>query len=364
LTLQLNAPSGGQGYRTGLRGGGPLTTLVLEEDLWRTCWLNIMEKGRFLRFANHEKEKESDRFPWLSKTRTSEKKGGVETTAMDIHPDQLFWTMPRRIRLTEPVIMEPAICDMCGLESDVAIRQFFAKNYGINYTGPWKHPLTPSFTKDNVRSAIHPQPGGIGYRHWLGLVQSDTEKNNLKEPAEVVTEFIKNKNKGVIADFRLWAFGYDMDNMKARCWYDGTMPLIVAREDIRNDFEDYVERMVRCAMDICMETRSQIKKALFKPERTVSGDLSFINGRFWKETESDFFNCVLNVRDACEKNEDQKLALAVWHKRLAGMAETLFNDYSQAGECDAADPKMVATAWKNLQQSINGKKIRGLLGLV
>ena len=28
FSLQLNAPSGGQGYRTGLRGGGPLTTLI------------------------------------------------------------------------------------------------------------------------------------------------------------------------------------------------------------------------------------------------------------------------------------------------------------------------------------------------
>lgn len=29
LTLQINAPAGGAGHRTGLRGGGPLTTLLL-----------------------------------------------------------------------------------------------------------------------------------------------------------------------------------------------------------------------------------------------------------------------------------------------------------------------------------------------
>ncbi|WP_064769195.1 type I-E CRISPR-associated protein Cse1/CasA, partial [Escherichia coli] len=28
FSLQLNAPSGGKGYRTGLRGGGPMTTLI------------------------------------------------------------------------------------------------------------------------------------------------------------------------------------------------------------------------------------------------------------------------------------------------------------------------------------------------
>lgn len=50
FSLQLNAPAGGKGYRTGLRGGGPLTTLVeLQEyqgerqtPLWRKLWLNVM----------------------------------------------------------------------------------------------------------------------------------------------------------------------------------------------------------------------------------------------------------------------------------------------------------------------------------
>jgi hypothetical protein len=33
FSLQLNAPSGGKGYRTGLRGGGPLTTLIELQDI-------------------------------------------------------------------------------------------------------------------------------------------------------------------------------------------------------------------------------------------------------------------------------------------------------------------------------------------
>ncbi len=32
FTLQINAPAGGQGHRTGLRGGGPLTTLVMPQN--------------------------------------------------------------------------------------------------------------------------------------------------------------------------------------------------------------------------------------------------------------------------------------------------------------------------------------------
>ncbi len=49
FSLQLNAPSGGKGYRTGLRGGGPMTTLLElhryqgeRPALWRRLWLNVL----------------------------------------------------------------------------------------------------------------------------------------------------------------------------------------------------------------------------------------------------------------------------------------------------------------------------------
>jgi len=77
FTLQANAPSGGVGHRTGLRGGGPLTTLVLPQktdaSLWQKLWLNVINK-------DHWRYEEPDLhsaavFPWLEETKTSEKKG-------------------------------------------------------------------------------------------------------------------------------------------------------------------------------------------------------------------------------------------------------------------------------------------------
>lgn len=44
FTLQINAPSGGQGHRVGLRGGGPLTTLVMPAEadtLWQLSLIHI-----------------------------------------------------------------------------------------------------------------------------------------------------------------------------------------------------------------------------------------------------------------------------------------------------------------------------------
>ena len=48
LTLQINASSGGVGHRTSLRGGGPLTTLVLGDTLWQTIWINVLTEEAFL----------------------------------------------------------------------------------------------------------------------------------------------------------------------------------------------------------------------------------------------------------------------------------------------------------------------------
>ena len=101
FTLQTNAPAGGQGHRTGLRGGGPLTTLIMGDTLWQTAWLNVLESAAFLAHSGDPgKTEPSHHFPWLAPTRTSEKGSTTEkTTPLDVHPDQHFWAMPRRIWL-------------------------------------------------------------------------------------------------------------------------------------------------------------------------------------------------------------------------------------------------------------------------
>src|SRR5690625_2027125 len=57
LSLQINAPSGGVGHRTSLRGGGPLTTLVVNtphgvfDTLWHNLWLNVLTRTSFERLC-------------------------------------------------------------------------------------------------------------------------------------------------------------------------------------------------------------------------------------------------------------------------------------------------------------------------
>ncbi len=153
FTLQTNAPSGGVGHRTSLRGGGPLTTLVvldpegsrLKETLWRNLWLNVLDAQAVASMTgNNEKLAGSDIFPWLAPTRTSESKAGCDTTPKDAHPLQMFWGMPRRIRFdwSDAAVGE---CDLCGKTDDLVVRCYVTTNYGINYAGAWQHPLSPHY---------------------------------------------------------------------------------------------------------------------------------------------------------------------------------------------------------------------------
>ncbi|MDK2892831.1 MAG: system Cascade subunit CasA [Methanohalophilus sp.] len=173
FNLQLNAPTGGQGHRTSLRGGGPLTTLVLGNNLWQTIWLNVISEDNFERLGNIDKNAISDIYPWMGPTRTSEKKG-MDTTPMDVNPKQMYWGMPRRISIDFYDLKE-GFCDVCGCETDRLVSRYVTKNHGINYEGGWCHVLSPyRETKDSIIS-LHPRPGGITYRHWLGLIQNDPE---------------------------------------------------------------------------------------------------------------------------------------------------------------------------------------------
>ncbi|PKO63344.1 MAG: type I-E CRISPR-associated protein Cse1/CasA, partial [Betaproteobacteria bacterium HGW-Betaproteobacteria-17] len=106
FTLMTNAPSGGAGHRTSLRGGGPLTTLVLYDPqstgdqpraLWRTIACNVLEPDTLRAQGDPRKTDLKHTFPWLAAQ--AELQPREETQPLDAHPAQMYWAMPRRIRL-------------------------------------------------------------------------------------------------------------------------------------------------------------------------------------------------------------------------------------------------------------------------
>lgn len=367
FSIQTDSPEGGRGYRTGLRGGGPLTTLVVGETLWQTCWLNVLEKTAWQVGNNDLEEVEpSQRFPWLAKTRTSEgKPPKVVTTPLDVHPDQQFWALPRRLRLRWKSDKERK-CDVCGDIAPQTCHQFNTRNYGVKYEN-FEHPLSPyrksvEKTDDGgqkkervVWRSEHPQPGGVGYRHWLGLVEVGDENR----PARVVQQFRRRLRK----DGMLWAFGYDMDSNKARCWYDSRMPILVVPESHEAIFKENVGRLVRCAGKVAEEVKKKVKETLFG-EGTARGDLNFVQADFWSETESAFYDHLRQIRDTLPADPNADAVMESWLKALRQAALRIFDRHSQTGDFDAVEPRRIALARNNLGKFLAGSLLREkILGL-
>lgn len=372
FTLQINAPSGGVGHRVSLRGGGPLTTLVMPpvastaNSLWHALWLNVLTQEEIASLLiNKNLVADSAMFPWLAATRTSEKKDG-ETHPEHCHPYQMYWSMPRRVRL-DFTDATSGQCDLSGGESQCLVSYFITKNYGVNYTGNWLHPLTP-YNVDPEKGAISikGQPGGVTYRNWLGLVLDDV--NNHRRVAKVVDVYNRNRRNIIGGDYqpRLWAFGYDMDKMKARCWYETTLPVFNIAQSERDDVQSLVSCMVDAATEVVGNVRSAVKNAWFNRPKDAKGDSSLgsllaLETSFWGATESKFYQ-LLEAIIAAKGDEDVIAKIKKdWRRYLSQRALDLFDQWSLSAANEDGDMKRMVKARLDLEKWLrSGKQIKKL----
>lgn len=389
LSLQLNAPSGGAGHRTSLRGGGPLNTVILGRNLWETVWLNVLPTQNQSGWTELVTNDLDAVFPWLAPTRTSEKKSGTNTTPVDVHPAQVYWSMPRRIRLlpAEAAPAEKSCCELCGDQSERLYSDYKTQNYGVNYEGAWVHPLTPySTNKDGSPNPAKGQPGGLSYRHWRGYVANFEDGNQT--PAKVVARFTELGQSALaegddLFNFqpRLWAFGYDADNAKIRSWHESTMPIHLLPTGRYAAFEQCAIELIAAADFVVYVLATALKNALFgEPKVSDKGKVTWhvadgvdtkksffqqINMSFWQQTEAAFYEMLERAKDALLAEADLLPIRENWRKVLHDEAMKTFDSNSQFGAFYGADPKAVVLARKNLRlsTSVYSKKMRDLLNL-
>ena len=360
FTFQTNAPSGGQGHRTSLRGGGPLTTLIVLdprgseieiETLWHNIWLNILDKRTIKSEWHIEVEQLHRIFPWFAPTRTSEKGTRTfTTTPEDVDLLQMYWGMPRRIRLDFD--HTNGVCDICDNKTLCLVKQYVTKNYGINYSEEWQHHLSPHrINNDGKPLPHHPQPGGFAYKYWIGL----SEGSEADRPAKVVTEFSNRKLDS--EQFRLWIFGYDMDNMKPRCWYETTFPLYLFSDiDKGNVFSVRVNKIIEASKKVVQDVEKCIKEAL-----GIKGSLGHITESFYTGTEREFFEALKNLYDMIRENSDGLDILAHWYEVIKEKGMQLFEDYTLREDIAFANMKRVVQARKKLRTYLNGRPLRQIL---
>jgi CRISPR system Cascade subunit CasA len=321
--LQSSAPAGGSGHRTSLRGGGGLTTLLIPStpsNLWQKLWLNVLPLDEPALQTEHTEV--ADIFPWLAAPKTSEKKG-TEILMSHTNPLQMFWGTPRRIRLDGDTC-EPGFCAVCGDESAHNFTHFTTKNYGPNYGDGWTHFLTPyrfDIKDKKPPLSVKGKKGGLSYKDWLGIAIGSKAKE--EQPAIVVQHYMTQKRRVLKrlapeqADApRLWCFAYDMDNMKARCWYEHTLPLLAIPDSEKELVLARIGDYLQFAIDTASVIRQSVKQAWFKRVKDAKGDMSKVDVGFWQATESDFFALVKLVIDTAAERERWAEADKFWRAKM------------------------------------------------
>ena len=371
FALQTNAPSGGQGHNTSIRGGGPLTTLIKGADdvLWHLVWLNIKPRSQFLS-ANGDQTRGSLQhiFPWTG-TMSAVQPAGSQLTPIQVHPAHAFWGMPRRIRLDFERLSQ-GNCDCCGRPSDSLVSYYATKPKGFDYKGGWLHPLSPYYeNKPGEMLPLHPQPGGIGYKHWLAWLLGLQGDKKKVQPASIIS-YVLDVGRLHGKQHRLWAFGYDMDNMKARCWYESTLPLYGVAEknvDGRNLLQREVARWIDAADQAAFLLRSAVKSAWLGDNAEARGDFSFIDSHFWSATEKHFYLLLQQLIDQANNEDDDPVLQPMreqWRSTLISTVEKLFDaNFIGVAPIEQQNPRRTAEAFKRLRASLHNNKLKELLKL-
>ncbi|MFN7169019.1 MAG: type I-E CRISPR-associated protein Cse1/CasA [Pannonibacter sp.] len=298
--LQAFAPAGGAGIRTSLRGGGPLSVLVIPQarpgsapvPLWRRLLANVTPEPHRLKAARL-----ASALPWLApvsqKGGTSVGADSKDATGGKIHPDpaegahplQAFFGMPRRIRL----VPGPAAgrCALTGCEGPV-VTGFVQKPHGLDY-GLWQHPLTPyrRLKKDGEPYTVKPKSGRFGYRDWVSVALS-SEEGVLADMPRTVAQARKARAAALLTSGRdplLRVGGWAMNNMEAMAFLSAEQPMHLAGT------EDQARRLTQFARSLAAaggEAASALREAV---RMTVLGEASKADGDkgVFAQAQSAFF---------------------------------------------------------------------------
>lgn len=346
FTLQTYAPAGGAGNRTGLRGGGPLTTLVMPPSsptFWHLIWANVPNGQPAPR------DTWPRIFPWLTTTLTSENARSVGP-GEELNDPLVFWGTPRRIRLVFEPSTPEIFCDLTGQADELMVTGWQQRPNGANYTSEaFNHPLTPRYKpKPNnpVSLPVHPQPDGIGYRDFLGLLFQAPDGSAI--PAACVTNYVNERRSRRDEDWRILAAGYDMDNMKARSFVEAELPVFGGKNGPEQ--AEIITQLICGAEQAATILRSAVRYGLFaegaKP-KINTGLFTNMQSRFWAESEVDFYNA---IREIGRQDRDQ-----VARGFLAALGKRIMHLFNEVAPITASDhPERVARAAKMLTMAIRG----------
>ena len=371
LTLQLNAPSGGRGHRTSLRGGGPVTTLVClpsgKGTLWQNICLNIIPEDMFPSQGNASVSAESlsSIFPWLGVVPNSE--NGETALPDDFHPYHVYWNIPRRIFLDFSLI-DDGVCDVCGELSDRRVSSYWSRPLGMNYDSSlWKHPFTPYWgKKDTLPLPRRPKEDELSYANWVGLIFGSASMG--RNPASVVrTASSLLRTDDEFSDLKIHVSGYITDNAKVRAWEEGWLPLFSIPDSVKDAFESEISLIIDTASWTSSILILKVKQGLTGKPDLLKGDIPSIKSSFWNLTEPAFQQVISRLPDVLMSGSEEQLfeLKRNWLSEIRRVSLGIFSEWVSCPVYGELNPACAAKAEWELSVSLlpSNAKLCKILGL-
>lgn len=314
FAMQTQAPSGGRGNLTSLRGGGPMTVLVDPgRNLWSLIWANVPNGRPGL----------PEDLPWMRATVTSD--GGQAHFPHQGHPAEVFFGMPRRFWLIA--------------EGD-RVTGVIQRPNGTRYTG-WTHPLTPYYRQKpgDDPLPVRPRAGVFSYRHWLGIALRS--EGGLREMPAMVKAWQNGRDDNRRAG--LIVAGWAMDNMKALDYVLARPPLV----RLDDEGARRLNGMVAAADHLATALRGALAPVLAEGESREAA-----REEFYLRTQSDFEARLHALENGHAADEVTRRWLG--DMRRQGMA--IFEGHALPGLADrmVQDQKAIIDAHRGLASAFAG----------
>jgi CRISPR system Cascade subunit CasA len=205
---------------------------------------------------------------------------------------------------------------------------------------------------------VHGQPGGIAWRDWLSLTLVDPEAG-LREPAATVAHWQRRARAVGRRTLRIHAFGYDMDNMKARGWTDTILPAFAVEDEERRALLYTTARSFTEATSLAgTALLGAVKTALFQSPDDAPGDLGKVRLDLWASTERAFYAAVEDVADpaldidaASDRAEERRRGFV---RPLTEAATTVFDRWCPPDGLSVEALRRRVTARYNLLSALGG----------
>lgn len=182
------APSFGGGFKAGLRGNSPVTTLVQGDHLRRTIWINVISEEEIVHA-----------FPWCRDT------AGQKPTWFE--PIKAGETIPvQRIGFIRGLLWQPAhvellpavpakSCSCCGCRTNVAYTAFNKAKFSYTVSGTWPHPHSPRVMtskkgepEERFVAFTTSAPSWTQLSRFVVQQQIDTSNAEGQQPAAVILQ--------------------------------------------------------------------------------------------------------------------------------------------------------------------------------